>query len=85
MRTTKHPLATRVTNLEPSGIRKVFEIANAHPEYINLSIGEPDFDMPMFLKELNLSLTIRQLRMFIKSVKQLFKTLTKTFFKHQKI
>ena len=51
MRRTKHPLATRVTNLEPSGIRKVFEIANAHPEYINLSIGEPDFDMPMFLKE----------------------------------
>jgi aspartate aminotransferase/aminotransferase len=47
----KHPLAARVANLEPSGIRKVFEIANAHPEYINLSIGEPDFDMPMFLKE----------------------------------
>ena len=47
----KHPLAPRVANLEPSGIRKVFEIANQHPEYINLSIGEPDFDMPMFLKE----------------------------------
>ncbi len=51
MKRTKHPLAARVASLEPSGIRKVFEIANAHPEYINLSIGEPDFDMPMFLKE----------------------------------
>ncbi|HNW59974.1 MAG TPA: aminotransferase class I/II-fold pyridoxal phosphate-dependent enzyme [bacterium] len=47
----KHPLAARVAQLEPSGIRKVFEIAHEHPEYINLSIGEPDFDMPMFLKE----------------------------------
>ncbi len=48
---SKHPLAARVAHLEPSGIRKVFEIASQHPEYINLSIGEPDFDMPMFLKE----------------------------------
>jgi aspartate aminotransferase len=47
----KHPMAPRVANLEPSGIRKVFEIANEHPEYVNLSIGEPDFEMPMFLKE----------------------------------
>ena len=51
MKKEKYPLARRVANLEPSGIRKVFEIANQHPEYINLSIGEPDFDMPMFLKE----------------------------------
>ncbi|MBN2355186.1 aminotransferase class I/II-fold pyridoxal phosphate-dependent enzyme [candidate division KSB1 bacterium] len=43
--------ADRIIHLEPSGIRKVFEIANAHPEYINLSIGEPDFDIPSFLKE----------------------------------
>jgi aspartate aminotransferase len=51
MKQAKHPLAQRVANLEPSGIRKVFEVANQHPEYLNLSIGEPDFDMPMFLKE----------------------------------
>lgn len=48
---TKHTLARRLEKLEPSGIRKVFEIANAHPEYINLSIGEPDFDIPLALKE----------------------------------
>ena len=47
----KRPFAQRLANLEPSGIRKVFEIANAHPEYINLSIGEPDFDIPQYLKE----------------------------------
>lgn len=51
MKAAKRPMAERIHNLEPSGIRKVFEIANRHPEYINLSIGEPDFDMPMFLKE----------------------------------
>jgi len=44
-------VANRVDQLEPSGIRKVFEIANQHPEYINLSIGEPDFDLPDELKE----------------------------------
>jgi aspartate/methionine/tyrosine aminotransferase len=44
------PLADRVSCLEPSGIRKVFEIANQHPEYINLSIGEPDFELPDELK-----------------------------------
>lgn len=41
----------RVNRLEPSGIRKVFEIANEHPEYINLSIGEPDFNLPEELVE----------------------------------
>ncbi len=46
-----HRFAERLHYLEPSGIRRVFEIANAHPEYINLSIGEPDFDIPDSLKE----------------------------------
>jgi len=51
MTTRLRPMAGRMGQIEPSGIRKVFEIANAHPEYINLSIGEPDFDIPDFLKE----------------------------------
>ncbi len=51
MKMKKRSMAQRIKNIEPSGIRKVFEIANQHPEYINLSIGEPDFDMPMFLKQ----------------------------------
>ncbi len=43
--------ALRVSRIEPSGIRKVFEIATQHPEYINLSIGEPDFDLSEELME----------------------------------
>ena len=46
----KHKLAYRMSNLEPSGIRRIFELANKRKDMINLSIGEPDFDVPAELK-----------------------------------
>ncbi|MDZ7339600.1 MAG: aminotransferase class I/II-fold pyridoxal phosphate-dependent enzyme, partial [candidate division KSB1 bacterium] len=37
--------------VHPSGIRKIFEIACSQPGLINLSIGEPDFDVPLPVKK----------------------------------
>ena len=42
----KKYLSERVSNLQPSGIRKFFEIATTMKEVISLGIGEPDFDSP---------------------------------------
>ncbi len=44
-------LAQRVRRVHPSGIRKIFEIACSRQELINLSIGEPDFDIPRPVKK----------------------------------
>ncbi len=39
-------LASRVTAFDSSGIRKVFDLAAKMKDPINLSIGQPDFDVP---------------------------------------
>jgi aspartate aminotransferase/aminotransferase len=39
-------IATRMRDIESSGIRKVFELARSLKDPINLSIGQPDFDVP---------------------------------------
>ncbi len=44
-------LATRVHDIQPSGIRRIFDIACANPDGIDLSIGDPDFDVPELVKE----------------------------------
>ena len=42
-----HPwIAQRTTAFDSSGIRKVFELATQMKDPINLSIGQPDFDVP---------------------------------------
>jgi aspartate aminotransferase/aminotransferase len=45
------PIADRVANLDASGIRKVFDLAATMKDPINLSIGQPDFDVPDPIKE----------------------------------
>ena len=40
------PLAERMSRIDASGIRKVFELAAKLKDPINLSIGQPDFDVP---------------------------------------
>lgn len=44
-------LADRIATIEASGIRRIFDLAAnlAHP--VNLSIGQPDFDVPDELKD----------------------------------
>ena len=39
-------LSKRVVSLEPSGIRKFFDIVSEMPDAISLGVGEPDFDTP---------------------------------------
>ena len=47
-----HPwLADRTAKFDSSGIRKVFDLAAKMANPINLSIGQPDFDVPDAIKE----------------------------------
>ena len=42
-----HPwIADRTTAFDSSGIRKVFDLASTLTDPVNLSIGQPDFDVP---------------------------------------
>lgn len=45
------PISDRVGNIKPSGVRRIFDLARQMKDPINLSIGEPDFDIPEPLKE----------------------------------
>ncbi len=44
-------LSDRVMNVRPSGVRKIFDLMQKAKDPVNLSIGEPDFDMPAPIKE----------------------------------
>ncbi len=43
---TEHWIAQRTSCFDPSGIRKVFELGAKLKDRIDLSIGQPDFDVP---------------------------------------
>jgi aspartate aminotransferase len=45
-----HWIAERMRHIESSGIRKVFELARGLKDPINLSIGQPHFDVPEPIK-----------------------------------
>ncbi|MDR2360374.1 MAG: aminotransferase class I/II-fold pyridoxal phosphate-dependent enzyme [Oscillospiraceae bacterium] len=44
-------LSRSVTSLQPSGIRKFFELLEQLPDAISLSIGEPDFQTPWHIRD----------------------------------
>jgi aspartate aminotransferase/aminotransferase len=44
-------LSERVLNVRPSGVRKIFDLVQKIKDPVNLSIGEPDFDIPETIKE----------------------------------
>ncbi len=44
-------LSDGVKIIQPSGIRKFFDVANSHKEVISLGVGEPDFDTPWNARE----------------------------------
>ena len=47
-----HPwIADRMSLFDSSGIRKVFELAAQMTDPINLSIGQPDFDVPTLVQD----------------------------------
>ena len=41
----------KVRSIQPSGIRKFFDIANEIEDVISLGVGEPDFDTPWHVRE----------------------------------
>ena len=43
-------LAARTGRIDASGIRRVFDLARSMENPINLSIGQPDFDVPPEVK-----------------------------------
>ena len=44
-------ISDRLRKIKPSGVRRIFDLARHMKNPINLSIGEPDFDIPEPLKE----------------------------------
>lgn len=47
----RNPLSKKVVDLEPSGIRKFFDIVNEMTDAISLGVGEPDFETPWRIRE----------------------------------
>lgn len=47
----REPLAKKVVELEPSGIRKFFDVVSEMKDAISLGVGEPDFDTPWRIRE----------------------------------
>lgn len=45
------PLGERVKALEPSGIRKFFDILDERKDAISLGVGEPDFPTPLRIRQ----------------------------------
>ena len=47
----RNPLSQKVIQIQPSGIRKFFDIVSEMPDAISLGVGEPDFDTPWRIRE----------------------------------
>ena len=47
----RNPLSQKVVEIQPSGIRKFFDIVNEMEGAISLGVGEPDFDTPWHIRE----------------------------------
>jgi Aspartate/tyrosine/aromatic aminotransferase len=47
----RNPISETVQQLQPSGIRRFFDVANTMEDVISLGVGEPDFDTPWHIRE----------------------------------
>lgn len=47
----RNPLSKKIMEIEPSGIRRFFDVANTMENVISLGVGEPDFDTPWHIRE----------------------------------
>ncbi|MFR7719112.1 MAG: pyridoxal phosphate-dependent aminotransferase, partial [Lachnospiraceae bacterium] len=45
------PLSKKVETIQPSGIRKFFDIVSEMEDVISLGVGEPDFDTPWHIRD----------------------------------
>lgn len=47
----RNPLSKTITTIEPSGLRKFFDIVSEMDDAISLGVGEPDFDTPWHIRD----------------------------------
>ncbi len=47
----RDPLSKTIVGIEPSGIRKFFDIVSEMKDAISLGVGEPDFDTPWHIRD----------------------------------
>jgi len=47
----RNPLSKVITEIQPSGIRRFFDVAATMENVISLGVGEPDFDTPWHIRE----------------------------------
>ncbi len=47
----RNPLADKIQNIKPSGIRKFFDIVSEMKDAISLGVGEPDFETPWHIRD----------------------------------
>ncbi len=47
----RNPLSEKVVQIQPSGIRKFFDIVTEMKDAISLGVGEPDFDTPWHIRD----------------------------------
>lgn len=47
----RNPLSEKIVQVEPSGIRKFFDIVSEMEDAISLGVGEPDFDTPWRIRD----------------------------------
>ena len=47
----RDPISKTARELQPSGIRKFFDVVAEMPDAISLGVGEPDFDTPWHVRE----------------------------------
>lgn len=47
----RDPLSNRIKEIQPSGIRKFFDLVNEMKDAISLGVGEPDFDTPWHIRD----------------------------------
>ena len=47
----RNPLSKVITEIQPSGIRKFFDIVSEMEDAISLGVGEPDFDTPWRVRD----------------------------------
>ena len=47
----RNPLSKKIIGIEPSGIRKFFDIVSEMDDAISLGVGEPDFDTPWHIRD----------------------------------
>ncbi|MCC8168342.1 MAG: aminotransferase class I/II-fold pyridoxal phosphate-dependent enzyme [Clostridiales bacterium] len=47
----RDPLSKTIKTIEPSGIRKFFDVVSEMPDALSLGVGEPDFDTPWHIRD----------------------------------